>query len=91
MAEPPIEQAKEAFRRRLCELREAQGWSYVEAAAGSGLTRGNWRKIENGDVDDPSLSSLLRIQRRFGLASIEELFGVPEYPPTGRLLSGHAA
>lgn len=51
MAEPAIEEAKAAFRKRLRELRDARGWSYAQAATGSGLTRGNWRKIENGDVE----------------------------------------
>jgi hypothetical protein len=32
------------------------------------------------------MSSLLRMQRRFRLSSIEELFGEPPSPPTGRLL-----
>lgn len=91
MAEPFIEQAKLAFRERVRKLREARHWSYGQAAAGSGLTRGNWRKIETGEVDDPALSSVLRMQRRLGLASIEELFGEPPSPTTGRLLSDEAA
>jgi transcriptional regulator with XRE-family HTH domain len=89
-----VDQAKSVFRRRVRELREDRGWSYAEAAVGSGLTRGNWRKIETGDVDDPSLTSLLRMQRRLGLASIEELFGPlpsPPRPVTGRLLDADLA
>jgi DNA-binding XRE family transcriptional regulator len=90
LASDPIEGAKEAFRGRVTTLRTDRFGSIAEAASGSGLTRQNWRKIEQGIVDDPALSSVLRIARRLELESIEELFGETPDPPTRRLLLDHA-
>ena len=71
MADQQVEDAKDRFRARIRELRTQKGWSVAQAADGSGLTRQNWRKIESGEVGQPSLTSVLRIQRRFGLESID--------------------
>jgi DNA-binding XRE family transcriptional regulator len=55
-----------------------------EAAKTAGISQGHWSKIENGR-HDPSLAQVLRIQRLFGLDSVESFFGPS---PTGRIGRG---
>jgi hypothetical protein len=54
-----------------------------DAQRASGVTGSQWRKYEIGAVE-PKLTQLLRIQRAFGFASLELLFGAL---PTAELLS----
>lgn len=63
-----------AFAERVRELREQRGWSFGDAEAVSGVTRSHWHKLESGSRQ-PGLLSLLRIQRAFGLSSLDALFG----------------
>jgi transcriptional regulator with XRE-family HTH domain len=62
------------FSRRLRALREERNWSLGNAEAVSGVTRSYWRKLETGN-HQPGLIALLRVQRAFGLASLDSLFG----------------
>lgn len=82
MANDPYDAARTAFCTRLRALRQERGWSLGEAERMSGVTGSLWRKYEQGDVE-PKLTQLLRIQRAFGLASLELLFGAL---PTAGLL-----
>jgi transcriptional regulator with XRE-family HTH domain len=82
----PYEAARFAFQTRLRALREAKGWSLGDAERVSGVTGSQWRKYEIGDVE-PKLTQLLRIQRAFGFASLELLFGAL---PTEELLADGA-
>jgi transcriptional regulator with XRE-family HTH domain len=70
----PYEAARTAFRIRLRALREERNWSLGDAERVSGVTGSQWRKYEAGQVE-PKLTQLLRIQRAFGFASVELLFG----------------
>lgn len=63
-----------AFASRLRALREERNWTFGQAEAVSGVTRSYWRRLETGK-HQPGLLPLLRIQRAFGLASLENLFG----------------
>lgn len=62
--------------------RDNRRWSQRQAAREAGLTQSDWRRIEAG-VKDPKLSTLLRIQRVFGLSSLEDLLG---QAPSNRLI-----
>ncbi len=84
MPRDSYEAARSAFRTRLRALRVERGWSFGEAQRMSGVTGSLWRKYETGEVE-PKLTQLLRIQRAFGFASLELLFGPL---PTEGLLSG---
>lgn len=79
-----VQRAIAAFRGRVRQMRERRGWSLGDAERVSGVTRSHWRKLENGP-SEPQLSSLLRIQRAFGLPSVENLFGPM---PSERLMEG---
>jgi transcriptional regulator with XRE-family HTH domain len=82
---PAEKSALKAFRKRLRALREQRGWSYGEAERVSGVTRSHWRKLEIGPTE-PQLVSLLRLQRAFGLSSLEALFSELPPNPTQALL-----
>jgi len=75
--------ALEVFSKRLQALRSERDWSFGQAEAVSGVTRSYWRRLESGR-HQPGLIALLRIQRAFGLASLDSLFGPL---PTQRLFS----
>jgi transcriptional regulator with XRE-family HTH domain len=60
---------------RLRGLREAQGWRLADVAMEAGLSKGQMSELETGKVTNPGLAILLGLQRLYGLASIEELFG----------------
>lgn len=75
------ERARVALARRLRTLREARGWSVTEAANVANMGRSEWYRLEACE-HDPSLRTLFRLQRAFGLATLEELFGTL---PTGCL------
>lgn len=65
------------FGSRLAALRVARDGVYMsrqEAAEEAGLHRDYWRRLERG-LSDPTLTSLLRIQRALGVDSIEALLG----------------
>lgn len=67
----------EEFGRRLKALRAGRSDVYMSqtaAAAQAGLGRDYWRRLESG-LSDPSLTSLLRIQKALGVDSIETLLG----------------
>jgi predicted transcriptional regulator len=51
-----------------------RGEAVAAAARSAGVGRHYWERLEGGEVD-PDASALLRIQRHFGLATLEELFG----------------
>lgn len=93
-----------AFGRRLRELRTAQPnprrpttmqvgtrkAAYMPkslAAERAGLDDSYWGRLEQGRCD-PTLTSLLRIQRAFGLDSIETLLGPTASAGFARSLEG---
>jgi hypothetical protein len=55
-----------------------------EAARRAGITQASWSRLE-GVKHDASLAQMLRVQRLFGLDSIESFFG-PD--ATGLILRG---
>ena len=57
------------------------------AARRAGLDRGYWGRLERGE-SEPTLTSLLRIQRGLGVDSIEALLGQTASKRLGRGLSG---
>lgn len=67
-------QAVRVFAALLRERREEREWSFGQAEAVSGVTRSHWKKLESGR-HQPGLIALLRIQRAFGLSSLDSLFG----------------
>ncbi|MDP9478842.1 MAG: helix-turn-helix domain-containing protein [Actinomycetota bacterium] len=63
---------------RVFLFRDARGWSIVETAKRSGLSREAVGKIEGGKTS-PTLASLRRLSRGFGVSLDEFLHGpVPE-------------
>ena len=63
---PPVH-VREAFGRELAAVRNARGWSTLEAENRSGITRKTWNRVEAGY---PARASTLRaIERAFGVKS----------------------
>ena len=58
----------------------------TDAASIAGIAQSHWSKIERGN-DNPTLETLLGVQRALKVRSIEDLFGPPPTPPTGLLIS----
>ena len=78
-------EARRAFARRIRELRREGTDAEIpqrEAARRAGIDQSYWTRLEAAR-SDPSLSSMLKIQRAFDLDSIEALLG----PTPSRLLS----
>lgn len=62
------------FSERLKTLRKKKGWSTRRLADAMGMSPSLVTKLERGRAN-PELATLLRLQRAFGLCSIEELLG----------------
>lgn len=60
---------------RLRACRESRGLTQGQAAAAAGITRNALSALERRQFPDPSLRTLLGLQRAYGLATIEELLG----------------
>lgn len=65
-------------------LREASGLTQKELAAASGVGVTNIRQIEQGDVNDPRLSTLRAIAHALGVKPEALYEGVPRNPPQTR-------
>jgi transcriptional regulator with XRE-family HTH domain len=87
-----MECATVQFGHRLRELREQRAWSQGEAGRQSGVSQGEWSRVESAQTN-PSMTTLLRIQHALNLDSVETLFGEP---PSRRIVEsveakGHGA
>jgi transcriptional regulator with XRE-family HTH domain len=73
--------AKHALGNRMAQIRKEANMSQTKAALRAGMTRRNWCRIENGELN-PRLDSLLRIQSALGRDTLDSLLA----PTTGDLL-----
>jgi DNA-binding XRE family transcriptional regulator len=70
----PFLEARERLARKMIELRTDAKLSQRQAAADAGIKQATWWRLERR-LHDPSLAQLLRIQRLFGLDSLDSFFG----------------
>ena len=64
--------------KRVAALRRARGWSAYRLARQAGLSESYVGQIERGR-HDPSLTTLLKLTRGFGLCSVDELLSGREF------------
>lgn len=69
----------EALSNRIREFREAQGWTQLQLANRTGLSRKTVNTVENG-VFVPSVIVALKLARALG-TSVEALFALGEAGP----------
>lgn len=71
----PSDRFRVHLGERLRLLRKESGLTQENAAAAAGITR-NWlAELEKARFPNPTLSTLLRLMRAYGLGSVEELLG----------------
>jgi DNA-binding XRE family transcriptional regulator len=80
-----IDDAIRALAARVTELREQANLTQEDLAERAGWSQSNISKLERGK-HRPRLDKVLGLQHALELRSIEELFGAPPIPPTGRLM-----
>jgi transcriptional regulator with XRE-family HTH domain len=74
LSDQALRQAREEFGRRLRELREERRWSQLDASRRSGVSQGEWSRVERGETN-PSMTTLLRMQHALEFESVKTLFG----------------
>jgi transcriptional regulator with XRE-family HTH domain len=74
LTEDVLKLAREDFGRRLRELRERRAWSQGEASRQSGISQGEWSRVERGEAN-PSMTTVLRMHHALEFDSVETLFG----------------
>jgi transcriptional regulator with XRE-family HTH domain len=82
LSDDALQRAREQFGHRLRALREQRAWSQGDAGRKSGVSQGEWSRVERAETN-PSMTTLLRIQHALDLDSVEMLFGDP---PSRRIL-----
>ena len=72
-----FDRARLALARRVRDLRKARALTQAAAAQAARVDQALWSRVEHAQAN-PTLESLLGIQRALGAPSIESLFG--EFP-----------
>lgn len=75
------------FGRNLRRLRQTRGYTVTALAIESGLGRGLLTRLEGDDPSNPTLDTLLRLQRALKLSSLELLLQGEEEFASRRLLT----
>jgi transcriptional regulator with XRE-family HTH domain len=86
LSDEVLQRAREEIGHRLRELREQRSWSQGEASRQSGVSQGEWSRIESAETN-PGMTTLLRIQHALNLDSVETLFGEP---PSRRIIQAQS-
>lgn len=82
---PPMTRLPDRPARRVRELREAKGWSQVDLAKRSGVSKQSISKIEDLDTDHVGrFSTLLALAEALGV-HVSNLFGGADHGPQNRL------